>query len=83
MSLTNKDLEAIEKVSTRVFLNGVDQVIMPVLGKMMDEINERFEKVTEENEQQHEATRRLVIKIMERLDNHEDRISTLEKQVAP
>ena len=83
MALTNKDLEAIEKISTSVFLNGVDQVIMPVLGKMMDEINERFEKVTEENEQQHEMTRRLVMKAMERLDDHDQRITTLEKQVAP
>ena len=83
MALTNKDLEAIEKISTSVFLNGVDQVIMPVLGKMMDEINERFEKVTEENEQQHEMTLRLVMKAMERLDDHDQRITTLEKQVAP
>jgi hypothetical protein len=76
MALTKKDLEEIEKVSTRVFLNGVDQVILPVLGKMMDEINDRFEK----NDQQHETTRRWVMKAMERLDNHEDRIGTLEKQ---
>lgn len=75
MPLTKKDLQAIEEVSRKVFLEGVEQVVMPLFDNLSDEI----EKLSDEMGRQHEITHRLITNAVERLDRHEVRITVLEQ----
>jgi len=77
MALTKNDLEAIEKVSRSVFLNGVEQVLMPIFERFetrFDNIETRLDSM----DNRLEGIERILRNTVDRTDHHEERITVLE-----